>query len=497
MPETSFTLPSPDALLADLLALRQAVSVEGAALYARWRPGIGRRSFRISALNFAHYLALRRRDLRELQTRLMPYGLSSLGRLEGRVLANLDATIGAMRAIAGQPRPHHPRPRAFFRGQRLLRDHTGALLGAAANGVRDGRILVTLPTEAATDPALLVALLQAGTDALRINCAHDDADVWAAMLANIRRAEHEAGRQVRILMDLGGPKCRISAVRRPDDSKRLTAGATLLLVRDRLAAPDQAPWQAGCTLPGVVARLRPGDPVFVDDGRIGGVVDRVDPIGAWVRITHAPPTGTRLKPDKGLNFPGADLGVAALTAEDRGDLDFVARHADIIGYSFVQSGADIGVLQAELAARRPDDWTRIGLVAKIETPLAVQNLPDIIVEAASRQPFGVMIARGDLAVELGFERLAEMQEEILWLCEAAHVPVIWATQVLESLIKKGLPTRGDMTDAAMSARAECVMLNKGPHVAEAVALLDRLLVRMAEHQSKKTPRLRALRSWAG
>src|SRR3712207_5766516 len=106
-----------------------------------------------------------------------------------------------------------------------------------------------------------------------------------------------------------------------------------------------------------------------------------------------------------------------------------------------------------------------------------------------------MIARGDLAVEIGFERLAEMQEELMWLAEAAHIPVIWATQVLESLVKKGLPSRGEMTDAAMAARAECVMLNKGPFVLDAVRALDRLLGRMAEHQNKKTAKLRALKSW--
>ena len=125
----------------------------------------------------------------------------------------------------------------------------------------------------------------------------------------------------------------------------------------------------------------------------------------------------------------------------------------------------------------------------------MRNLPEIIVPAAGRQPFGVMIARGDLAVELGFERLAEMQEEILWLCEAAHVPVIWATQVLESLVKQGMPSRGEMTDAAMAARAECVMLNKGPYILEAVEIAGRLLAGWREHQSKKTPRLRALQSW--
>jgi pyruvate kinase len=166
----------------------------------------------------------------------------------------------------------------------------------------------------------------------------------------------------------------------------------------------------------------------------------------------------------------------------------------MVGYSFVQTADHVAMLQAELAHRR-DDWQRLGLVGKIETPLAVRNLPEIIVQAAGHQPFAVMIARGDLAVEMGFERVAEMQEQILWLAEAAHVPVIWATQVLENLVKKGLPSRGEMTDAAMAGRAECVMLNKGPNVAGAIDVLDRLLHRMGEHQMKKTPTLRALRSW--
>ena len=113
--------------------------------------------------------------------------------------------------------------------------------------------------------------------------------------------------------------------------------------------------------------------------------------------------------------------------------------------------------------------------------------------AAMRQhPVGIMIARGDLAVECGYERLAEVQEEILWICEAAHLPVIWATQVLESLAKKGHPSRAEITDAAMGERAECVMLNKGPHIVAAVSALDDILRRMQDHQSKKSSRLRPL-----
>jgi pyruvate kinase len=164
----------------------------------------------------------------------------------------------------------------------------------------------------------------------------------------------------------------------------------------------------------------------------------------------------------------------------------------VIGYSFPQRPEDIARLQDELAAR---DASGLGLIAKIETRLAVRNLPELIIQGAGQQPFGVMIARGDLAVEVGYRRMAEIHEELLWLCEAAHVPVIWATQVLDNFVKRGVRHRGEITDAAMAERAECVMLNKGPYAGEAVRILDDLLGRMEGHQFKKTPRMRALRSW--
>lgn len=488
-------------LLEDLVRLRDAVAAEGERTLAAWRPGVARRAFRLSAGNFARYLSLRRRDLRELQIRLMPWGLSSLGRCEGRVMANLDSVIAALSrivdgaGIAGATAPPpFPGARRYFRGDRTLARNTAELFGEppARRGVR---ILVTLPTEAAADPDVLRRLVAAGTDAVRINCAHDGPEVWGAMIRNLRAAEAACGRRVRVLMDLAGPKVRTGAVLTPADDLKLEAGEALLLLADGFPARDGVPNQATCTIPGIVARVKPGERVFIDDGKLSCVVESVGPEGALLRVVQAEPGGRKLKPEKGLNFPDTDLGLAALTDEDRAALGFVAAHADMVGYSFVQSAEDVRELQAELERLRPHDWRRVGLVAKIETPKAVRNLPGIIVAAAGRQPFGIMIARGDLAVELGFERTAEMQEEILWLAEAAHVPVIWATQVLESLVKKGLPTRGEMTDAAMAARAECVMLNKGPNVAEAVAALDRILTAMAEHQVKKTPKLRALRSW--
>src|SRR4029077_15741788 len=133
------------------------------------------------------------------------------------------------------------------------------------------------------------------------------------------------------------------------------------------------------------------------------------------------------------------------------DLEFIAPRADLVALSFVHSAADIDHLYAELDRLQA---TEIGVILKIENRQAFEHLPELLMTAAKRRRIAVMVARGDLGVEIGFERLAEVQEEILWLTEAAQGPVIWATQVLESLAKDGLPSRAEITDAAMSTRAE-------------------------------------------
>jgi pyruvate kinase len=167
----------------------------------------------------------------------------------------------------------------------------------------------------------------------------------------------------------------------------------------------------------------------------------------------------------------------------------MAPHVDTVALSFVRQPEDIAELHGHLLRLGVAD---LGVVLKVENRAAFEGLPRLLLAALHRRPFGVMVARGDLGVEVGFERLSEVQEEILWLCEAAHVPVIWATQVLEGLAKTGSPTRAEVTDAAMSGRAECVMLNKGPHIVAAVEFLGGVLERMHSHQAKKTPMLRKL-----
>jgi pyruvate kinase len=282
--------------------------------------------------------------------------------------------------------------------------------------------------------------------------------------------------------------------------RRVERGDRVVLTRE-LDLPDEEVDQleadgaaavVGCTLPALFDAAAPAEPIWFDDGKIGGVVESVTPDRIDVRITDVRAGGTNLKSEKGINVPDTALAVDALTAKDVDDLDVVAEHADIVNLSFVRDPADVRRLQDELVRR---DAAHVGIVLKIENLRAFENLPQLLLTAMAFERVGVMIARGDLAVEVGFERLAEVQEEIMWACEAAHVPVIWATQVLESLAKTGRPSRAEVTDAAMSVRAECVMLNKGPHILDAMAALDSILSRMGEHHRKKRSMLRRLTSW--
>ncbi|MDX5418221.1 MAG: pyruvate kinase [Hymenobacteraceae bacterium] len=249
------------------------------------------------------------------------------------------------------------------------------------------------------------------------------------------------------------------------------------------------PAHIACTLPEVFSHVKSGQPILFDDGKIEGVIMEVSEDALLVKIIQAKESGSRLLYDKGINLPESKLQLEGLTQQDRKNLPFVVKHADSVSLSFVNQPEMVEDLQHEL---RRLQARKTGIVLKIETKEGFRNLPHLLLTVMKNHPAGVMIARGDLAVECGWQRLAEVQEEILWLCEAAHIPVIWATQVLESLAKKGRPSRAEITDAAMSQRADCVMLNKGHFVLQAIELLDDILKRMQEHQHKKTSMLRPL-----
>ena len=210
-----------------------------------------------------------------------------------------------------------------------------------------------------------------------------------------------------------------------------------------------------------------------------------------IPIDHAADSRSKLRADKGMEVANTRLPIPALTTKDVADLSVVAELADLVEMSFVREPSDVEQLLDEMGRLGAE---HLGIVLKIETRKGFEHLPQLLLTVMRHPRAGVTIARGDLAVECGYDRLAELQEEILCQCESARLPTIWATQVLEQLDKTGKPSRAEISDAAMSERAECVMLNKGPYIDDAVVALDDILRRMAGHLHKRSGLLRTLHS---
>jgi len=440
-----------------------------------------------SAKNFLRYLTLRDFDLRDIQAELTNLGLSSLSHAERQVLANIENILYLLYAQVGEPfqgkYSFGMHPVNYGQSAKKLQENTQRLFGEHLNRVG---VMVTLPSQA-TDPAYVEMLLQKGMEVARVNCSHDDVDVWRDMVHQVRTVSQAIQKPCTVYIDLSGPKIRTAEcfpaqALRSKKNIIVHEGDDLLLARDPDSSGDRHHPLITCTLPSIIKDTQVGHHIWFDDGKIGGIIEEKHDEFLKIKITQAAPEGDKLKKEKGINLPDTQLNLPALTEDDLHNLDFVCEQADILGYSFVRTPDDIAQLQEELIKRGRQD---IGMVLKIENREAFVNLPSLILKAMENANIGIMTARGDLAVELGAERLSEVQEEIMWFCEAAMIPSIWATQVLEGLAKKGIASRAEITDAAMSVRSECVMLNKGPYIHKALQTLNDILFRMEQHQYKK------------
>ncbi len=441
-----------------------------------------------SARNLAQYLALRSEDIRPLQDDLHNCGLSSLASSESHVLCQIHQIrkrLGDTIPAEQQAAVNSPQSRA------LLQRNAERLFGEKA--LPDlPHLMVTFPSELAEDYPKVKKLLEAGMNVARINCAHDHPTVWIQMVEHIREAMVHTGIECKIYFDLAGPKIRTTILGkgRKKGRAKVQEGMQFLLCESYVPFPNDEV-VIGCTLPGIVEQIKAGDRVLFDDGLFEARVHKSVSGVAQLEMTRISSAKPHLQAEKGINFPDTPLVVENLTEEDRKNLPFLCSMADVIGYSFVRGPEDLRQLQELLQGCGPKGSTP-HIVVKIETPQAVQCLPELLLQGMTQPGFGVMIARGDLAVEIGFERLSEIQEEILWICEAAHVPVIWATQVLESLNKSGIATRSEVTDAALAGSAECVMLNKGKYILQTVKSLRDILIRSGGHRRKKRYYMRPL-----
>jgi pyruvate kinase len=331
------------------------------------------------------------------------------------------------------------------------------------------KIIATLGPASSTD-AQIDELIAAGTDVFRLNFSHGTHADHAALIGRVRQAGLRAGRHVAILQDLSGPKIRTGRIEgggplplRPGDALDITTG-------DDVGRPGRV----STTFVGLAQSVRPGDRLLLDDGRIELRVESTD----GTRVTTTVVVGGALGQHKGINLPGVTLPASALTAKDIADLHFgLDQGVDLVALSFVQTAADLERTREVMVARGHHD---VPLIAKIERPAAVGN-----VEAILQACDGVMVARGDLGLEMPLERVPRVQKEITRCARERGQPVIVATQVFDSMRTEPRPTRAEVSDAANAVddAVDGIMLTgetaAGAYPTKTVQTLD-IVIRDAE-----------------
>ncbi|MCU0402926.1 MAG: pyruvate kinase [Chitinophagaceae bacterium] len=440
----------------------------------------------LSAVNLLQYLTLRKNNISHLQNDLHSLGLSSLASAESHIHRQIQEV---MMRLGFSFKKKECNPCTTFLAKKKLAYQTQHLFGSI-HPKNHVAIMVTLDSEMHLDKQTIEGFMKRGMQIARINCAHDTPDTWRKMIDLVRKAEKDSGLSCKIYMDLAGPKFRVHIFNNGKEQSKMDIN-----IGDRFLLTDDADFiqQEGvtlfCQIPGIAGLLHKGNFVMMDDGIVEAIVTGTTMSGIELTITRI--SGKpQLKTGKGINFPNTAIPIASLTKEDIKSLEFIREHADLVGYSFVRHTEDLTELHKYLYSKKSSRLPY--LIIKVETPESVQNLPYLLLYAMRYPFFGVMIARGDLAVEIGFERMSEIQEEILWICEAAHTPVIWATQVLEQLNKTGIASRSEITDAYKAAQAECIMINKGKYTHLVLDTLNDIAKRSHRHHLKKRYEMQSL-----
>ena len=333
--------------------------------------------------------------------------------------------------------------------------------------IRRTKIVATLGP-ASESPKVIRTLIDAGVDAVRLNFSFGDHETHGRLIDAVRESAAAAGRDVAILQDLQGPKIRVGELR--GGSVRLRTGARIRLTSKPIEGTAA---RISTTYDHLAQDVSSGDRILLDDGSIELIVDKVSRGEVNCEVVR----GGILKSRKGMNFPGVPIRISAFTAKDRSDLRFgLERGIDFVALSFTRSAKD-----AEPVRRVMRDIGRsVPLLAKIEKPQALRNLDRVL-----RAFDGVMVARGDLGVEIGPEKVPTAQKRIIHRANALGKPVITATQMLESMIKNARPTRAEASDVANAVLdgTDAVMLSgetaAGRYPEESVRVMD-LIVREAE-----------------
>lgn len=459
---------------------------------------------RQSVMNMLRYITLRSHDLRKVHDNLSEQGITSLRSSESYVYRNITDALKLVFLLQGKE--WIPKESIESMGYKKSKKHIALNSNELFNKkerIHSTEIMVTIPVDAMSDEDLIRDLLRSGMEIARIDLSKGLLSEWLEIIEKIKQTSREIKSPCKILADLPKKELKIEDFRIIKKSMELKnfinikSGDHIILSTQTLQANackygNNRELITPAILPVTNVNLNEvtnvGDRIILSKGHVKGIIlSKSDhEIKVLIKQTHKPKS--KIYANSPITVPDSNMAYKAFDF-DPNLVESIIDKVDIIGIAGLQSHKDVSSF---LDNSDILNLNKLGLIIHIDSNKAWLDLPMILIEALRHQKVGVMIDREQIGMDVGADRAVEVKDQILWLCESAHIPVIWSTNVLDNLIQSGISKPAEITDAAKAARTECVMLQDGPHVVEAVKLISTILLKMEQHSFKKKNLMRTL-----
>lgn len=459
---------------------------------------------KMSVMNMLRYITLRSHDLRKVHDSLSERGVTSLRSAESYVYRNVTDALKLVNLLQGKEwQPKESIESLGYKKSKKLLSYNANQLFNKKEKKHSTEIMVTLPESAYADEDILKDLLRSGMEIARIDLHKGDIHEWLEVIKKLRNYSLELKAPCKILADLPKNELKIEDFRVIKKSMKLRQYISVQN-GDHIKLSTQCTQATDCvyglnkelitpaTLPlsqiDINAIANVGDQIILSKGNIKGIILSKTEWDMKVLIKQTHKKKSKIFADSHVSIPNRLIEEQEYKINTK-LINAIKDAVDMIGISGLQSHKNIISFfdESQLLANE-----EVGLVVHIDSQRSWSDLPLIMIEAMRHKKIGIMVDRENIAMDVGADRAVEIKDQILWLCEAAHVPVIWSTNILENLTKSGIAKPAEITDAAKAARTECVMLSDGPFIIDAVNMLSNILVKMEQHSYKKKNLMRTL-----